>query len=76
MEAFLVKLKNTLQHLTPSGSHPMDNYSLMLAMFEVVKQQGGPSQPTTSHQHDPATFHRSFLKDGSESYKNVKCLSC
>ena len=27
-EAFLVKLKNTRQHLTPSGSHPMDNYSL------------------------------------------------
>ena len=42
-EAFVVKLKITRQCLTPSGRHPMDNYRIMLAMFEVVKQQGGAS---------------------------------
>ena len=62
-EAFQQRLKEVRQRLTPPGSSPIDNCSLMLALFDAV--EGDQPQPS-QHGAQQQPTRKSFLQNGGE----------
>ena len=67
-EAFTERLKAVRQLLTPAGSRPIDNCSLLNALFDAAEGAGAP-QPTAG-----GSFSKSFMRNNGE-YTNNICSS-
>ena len=68
-EAFTERLKAVRQLLTPAGSRPIDNCSLLNALFDAAEGAGAP-QPTVG-----GSSSKSFMRNNGEYTNNNICSS-
>ena len=62
-EAFIARLKSVRQLLTPAESRPIDNCSLLNALFDAA--EGHASQPMPTSQSVPSG-PKSFMRDNGK----------
>ena len=63
-EAFIARLKSVRQLLTPAESRPIDNCSLLNALFDVA--EGHASQPTSQNETSVPSGPKSFMRDNGK----------
>ena len=63
--AFTARLKTVRELLTPAGTRPIDNCSLLNALFDAAE---GGVQPSTESAPGSGPSTNSFLRDSGESF--------